>query len=49
MGNERFDILGLGAVAVDDLLYVDGYPEPDSKTYVVDQDRQRGGLTGTAS
>lgn len=44
----RFDVLGLGAVAVDDLLYVEEYPPPDSKVRVLRRVRQCGGLTGTA-
>ena len=43
-----FDVLGLGALAVDDLLYVDAYPPPDQKVRVHQRDRQCGGLTGTA-
>jgi len=43
-----FDILGFGATAVDDLLYVDGFPEPDGKVRVQRRLRQCGGLTGTA-
>ncbi len=43
-----WDLLGFGAVAVDDLLYVDHYPPPNSKTEVRAVDRQGGGLTGTA-
>jgi sulfofructose kinase len=42
------DILGLGGVAVDDLLYVDGYPPPDAKTLVLRRERHCGGLTATA-
>ncbi|HYK89138.1 MAG TPA: PfkB family carbohydrate kinase [Acidobacteriota bacterium] len=42
------DILGLGAVAVDDFVYVESYPAPNSKVRVVDRERQCGGLTGTA-
>ena len=42
------DILGLGGVAVDDLLSVDGYLPPDAKTPVLRRERQRGGLTATA-
>jgi sugar/nucleoside kinase (ribokinase family) len=42
------DILGLGAVAVDDLLYVDRYPPPDTKARVLRRERQGGGLTATA-
>jgi sulfofructose kinase len=43
-----FDILGFGAVAVDDLLYVDDYPPAESKIRVRHRLRQCGGLTGTA-
>jgi sugar/nucleoside kinase (ribokinase family) len=42
------DILGLGCVAVDDLLYVAAYPVPDSKVQVRRRERQGGGQTGTA-
>jgi sulfofructose kinase len=44
----RWDLLGCGAVAVDDLLYVDRFPEPDSKVPVRSEQRQGGGLTATA-
>jgi len=44
----QIDILGLGAVAVDDLVYVELYPTPDTKVRVLDRDRQCGGLTATA-
>jgi sulfofructose kinase len=44
----RFDVLGFGAVAVDDLVYVDEYPPPESKVKVRHRHRQCGGLTGTA-
>lgn len=42
------DVLGLGAVAVDDLLYVDRYPEAESKVHVRLRQRHCGGQTGTA-
>lgn len=42
------DVLGLGAVAVDDLLYVDHYPQAESKVRVHRRERQCGGQTGTA-
>jgi sugar/nucleoside kinase (ribokinase family) len=42
------DILGVGSVAVDDLLYVAEYPAPDAKARVLRRERQCGGLTGTA-
>ena len=42
------DVLGLGIVTVDDLLYVPTYPLPDTKERVRMRLRQCGGLTGTA-
>lgn len=42
------DLLGLGVVAVDDLLFVDAYPPPDTKTRVRRRERHCGGLTATA-
>ncbi len=44
----RFDVLGLGIVTVDDLLYAERYPEAESKVAVHQRLRQGGGLTGTA-
>src|SRR5436190_15346202 len=44
----RWDILGIGCVAVDDLLYVQAYPAPDAKVRVRQRERQCGGLTATA-
>ncbi len=44
----RWDVLGLGAVAVDDLYYLDHHPAPDSKVAVRAHQRAGGGLTGTA-
>lgn len=44
----RWDVAGFGAVSVDDLLYVDHHPLPDSKAMVGARSRQGGGLTGTA-
>jgi len=43
-----WDILGLGCVAVDDLLYLDGFPTPDTKMRVRRRERQGGGLTANA-
>jgi ribokinase len=42
------DILGLGATAVDRLLYVPAYPPPNSKVNVLRSAQQCGGLTATA-
>jgi len=44
----RWDVLGFGAVTVDDLLYVDHHPLPDEKLQVRTQQREGGGLAGTA-
>lgn len=44
----RFDILGIGCVAVDDLVYIDAFPQADAKMRVKRRERQFGGLTGTA-
>lgn len=44
----KWDVLGFGVVAVDDLLYVDRYPVPDTKVPVQARRREGGGLTGTA-
>ena len=48
MDTAGIDVLGLGAVAVDDLIYLPEYPRPDSKVRVVRRERHAGGLTGTA-
>jgi sulfofructose kinase len=45
---EAIDVLGLGYAAVDELLYVDGYPAADAKTPIRRRERQCGGLTATA-
>jgi sulfofructose kinase len=44
----RYDVLGLGCTAVDDLLYVAAYPPPDTKVQIRRRERQCGGLTATA-
>ncbi len=45
---QKADILGLGAVTVDDLLFVPSYPGPDSKMQVSRRERHCGGLAATA-
>jgi sugar/nucleoside kinase (ribokinase family) len=45
---ERIDILGLGGVAVDDLVFVEAYPPADAKIVVTRRERHCGGLTATA-
>jgi len=44
----EWDIIGFGAVAVDDLIFVPNYPESDTKIEVAKRERFGGGLTGTA-
>jgi len=45
---KSFDVIGLGAVTIDDFIYVQSYPPPDAKVPVLRSQRQCGGLTGTA-
>jgi len=45
---KTWDILGLGCVAVDDLLYVPSFPVANTKVRVLKRERQCGGLAGTA-
>jgi len=45
---KTWDVLGLGCVAVDDLLYVPSFPAADTKLQVLKYERQCGGITGTA-
>ena len=40
--------MGLGAVAVDDILFLSEFPRPDSKMPVLRRERHGGGLAGTA-
>ncbi len=43
-----WDVLGFGAVAVDDLVYLASYPPPNSKAPILEERRDGGGLAGTA-
>src|ERR1700677_3324177 len=43
-----YDVIGVGCATVDELLYVDAYPEPDAKTQIQRQERHCGGLTAVA-
>jgi len=45
---DTFDVLGLGCLAVDELLMLPYWPEPDTKLRLTGRDRQGGGLTGNA-
>ena len=44
----RFEIVGLGCSAVDDILFVPRYPAADTKLEVSSRERHCGGLTATA-
>lgn len=46
--NTRFDIIGLGCSAVDDVWYVERYPEADTKTPITKGERILGGLAARA-
>ncbi len=48
MIKKNWDVLGFGAVAVDDLMYVQKYPPIDAKEQVLHRERHAGGLAGTA-
>lgn len=43
-----YDLVAIGALAVDDLLYVDEFPKPDTKVRLLCRLRQAGGLAGNA-
>src|SRR5580704_15100960 len=45
----KFDVLALGAVAVDDLYYIDSYPGPDEKAPIRRRQRQCGGMSAIAA
>jgi sulfofructose kinase len=45
---DSVDVLGLGAVAVDDILFLREFPRPDSKMAILHRERHAGGLAGTA-
>jgi sugar/nucleoside kinase (ribokinase family) len=46
--SKRFDVLGLGCAAVDEILYVPTYPPADGKVEVRQRERHCGGLCATA-
>lgn len=48
MSDQQFDVLGLGCCTVDDLLYVESFPAPNSKQRVLERVRDGGGLTASA-
>ena len=48
MDEQRWDILGIGNSAVDELIYLEYFPLPDTKQPILDMRRQGGGLTATA-
>lgn len=46
--SDRFDVLGLGCTAVDDLVFVPAFPAEDAKVQALRRERHCGGLTATA-
>ncbi len=45
---KKWDVLALGNAAIDDLLFVESFPESDTKTPILHSQRQCGGLAATA-
>ena len=45
---KNIDILGVGCVAVDDVIKIKNYPLPDEKVKVIENKRELGGLIGRA-
>jgi ribokinase len=43
----QWDVLGIGACAVDELIYVDHFPQPGTKTQIYSECRQGGGPVAT--
>lgn len=43
----QWDVLGIGACAVDDLIYLDHFPRPGTKTQILSECRQGGGPVAT--
>jgi len=48
MEDSGWDVLGIGNSAVDELIYLDQFPQPDTKVLVGGVQRQGGGLVATA-
>src|SRR5689334_3613475 len=48
MSECRYDVLGLGCAAVDDIFHVPSFPAADAKVQVTQFQRRAGGLTGNA-
>ncbi len=48
MVKRKWDVLGIGNAAIDELIYLDQFPLPDSKIQVREAQHQGGGLVATA-
>ncbi len=46
--SDPLDVLGVGTIAVDEILTLEGYPEEDSKVRVLARRRRLGGITAAA-
>ena len=46
--DKRFDVIGIGSCALDFLGIMPGFPEPDTKTQLLEFIQQGGGTVGTA-
>jgi sugar/nucleoside kinase (ribokinase family) len=47
-GAGALDVLGIGSLAVDDLITIEAFPREDAKVRVLSRERRAGGLVGTA-
>lgn len=45
---KKYDVMGFGCATLDEMLFVEEYPERDSKTRILSSEKQGGGLTATA-
>ncbi|RYG69977.1 hypothetical protein EON80_08780 [bacterium] len=45
---KRYDVMGFGCATLDEMLFVEEFPERDTKTRILGSEKQGGGLTATA-
>jgi sulfofructose kinase len=45
---KKYDVMGFGCATLDEMLFVEEFPERDSKTRILGSEKQGGGLTATA-
>jgi sugar/nucleoside kinase (ribokinase family) len=45
---KKYDVLGFGCATLDEMLFVEEFPQRDTKTRILSSEKQGGGLTATA-